>query len=149
MYGKNSGFVFSLDAASALLLIIFFSFFAIIYVQSIPYSSLSDYEFYKFSDTGLQTLKAGGSIGTAVEKTMAGKQAEAEQSLRKDLVEVFSGKYRKTLRIEIFDNSMNKLKEISITDPEKAFIYPTDRVAVVRRTFVKGEHYGITTLQVW
>lgn len=150
MYGKNRKcFVFSLDAASALVLIILFSFFAVVYVQSIPYSSLSDYEFYRFSDTGLQTLKAGGSIGTAVEKAMAGEQAEAEESLKKDLAEVFSGKYSRKLRIEIFDKSMNKLKELSITDPEKAFIYPTDRVAVTRRTFVKGEYYGIATLQVW
>lgn len=143
------GFVFSLDAVFALMIVLVFSSFAIFSINSYPYSRLAGYEVKRYADTSVQTMKADGTLDTAISRALAGQQNLAENGLRNRLADVYDKKYSKYITVYVFNQAMTQVAKIESAHPKNALPEGQKTVTATSQTYVYGDYNAIITLQVW
>lgn len=143
-------FIFSLDIIFSMAVLLIFLAMLATYMNSIPFSRLADYERFRYVETGMQSLKANGTLESAITTALGGQSGLARTRLSQAMRDAYGNRGTQAIQIDVYNASMSLTTSLRATNPQgNRQPGPYDNVVVSSRTYVYPGYYALVRAYGW
>ena len=147
---RRNGFIFSIDAIFSMAVLLIFLVMLTTYMDSIPFSRLADYERFRYVESGMESLKANGSIESAITTALGGQSNLARNRLSQAMRDAYGNRGTQAIQIDLYNASMSLATTLRATNPPgNRLPGPYDNVVVSSRTYVYPGYYALVRAYGW